>query len=132
MILPEPWVQPGPANNEIWYTSTDGNIVTPYNTSALPSIVSNTYSDSNGIIKFSKSVTSIGLNAFKNCSSLASVTIPNSVTSIGAYSFQYCSSLTNISYTGTIAQYKAITKGEGWNFNVPATVVHCKDGYAPI
>ena len=51
MILPEPWIQPGPANNEIWYTSSDGNIVMPNKASSLPTIVSNTYSDGKGIIK---------------------------------------------------------------------------------
>ena len=46
-----------PANNEIWYTSSNGNIVAPYNTSALPTIVSNTYVDGKGVIKFATDVT---------------------------------------------------------------------------
>lgn len=180
VILPEPWVPSGPANNEIWYTSSDGNIVAPYETSSLPTIVSNTYSDGKGIIKFEtdvtnigfyafqyiskfvsvilpNSVTSIGEKAFYNCYGISSIiignnvksigdktfsaivggkftqfTIPNSVTSIGYEAFSQCYDLTSISYTGTITQYNAITKGIDWNHNVPATVVHCSDGDAPI
>ena len=42
------------------------------------------------------SVTSIGDDAFTYCSNLASVTIPNSVTSIGNYAFFYCNDLKTI------------------------------------
>ena len=145
----------GPANNEILYTSSDGNIVTPYNTSALPTIVSNTYVKGKGVIKFETDVTIIGKDAFKVCTSLTSVVfgngldtignsafamcyglllviIPNSVSSIGNNTFSGCNHLTSISYTGTITHWNNITKGLGWNAGVPATVVHCTDGDAPI
>lgn len=152
--LPTP-IQPptpvGPPDNEVWYTSSDGNIVAPYDTTVLPTIVSNTYVDGKGIIKFTTDVTSIGNSAFEGCNSLTSVEIPNSVTSIGGWAFWVCSSLTsvtipnsvtsigdeafwgcdgltNITYLGTIAQYSAITKGSNWHGNVPAALVHCTDG----
>ena len=42
-------------------------------------------------------VSSIGSNAFVNCSALAAVTIPQSITEIGAYAFRDCSGLTALS-----------------------------------
>ncbi|MEI7728551.1 MAG: leucine-rich repeat protein [Verrucomicrobiota bacterium] len=42
------------------------------------------------------SVTYIELQAFRFCTSLASITLPNSITSIGASTFQDCHSLTNV------------------------------------
>lgn len=41
-------------------------------------------------------LTSIGRYAFRECSSLKSVTIPNSVTSIGGDAFAYCTRLTSV------------------------------------
>ena len=48
------------------------------------------------------SVTSIGLGAFRGCSGLASVTIPNSVTSIGDEAFLYCSGLTSVTIPNSV------------------------------
>ena len=48
------------------------------------------------------SVTSIGGWAFKSCSGLASVTIPNSVTSIGDYAFYGCSGLTSVTIPNSV------------------------------
>ena len=63
-------------NNEIWYTSSDGKIVTPYKTKVFgANIVSNIYENSKGIITFDGDVTQIGDSAFRNCTSLTSVTI---------------------------------------------------------
>ena len=101
---------------------------------SVTSIENNSFYNCNSLtsVTIGNSVTSIRASAFSGCNSLTSVTIPNSVTSIGSYVFYNCSSLTSISYTGTIAQYNAITKEAKWNTGVPATVVHCSDGDAPI
>ncbi|MBR5176845.1 MAG: leucine-rich repeat protein [Bacteroidales bacterium] len=85
-------------NNVILYTSSDGEVVTPYNTDAFgANIVSNEYVDGHGVIMFDKDITCLGDRAFFKCNNLASVFIPNSVTSIGDQVFYYCKSLTGLS-----------------------------------
>ena len=48
------------------------------------------------------SVTSIGEGAFRDCSGLTSVTIPNSVTSIGILAFHSCSGLTSMTIPNSV------------------------------
>ena len=84
------------ANNKIWYTSSDGSIITPYSYVFGANIVSNTYENGQGVITFDAPVTSIGGSAFYDCTSLTSITIPDSVTSIGKYAFFGCTSLTSV------------------------------------
>ena len=91
-------------NNEIWYTSSNGNIVKPSQASALPTIVSNTYIGGKGIIKFESDVTSIGGEAFYMSSYLTSMTLPNSVKSIGGSAFQYCGRLTSVTIPNSVTK----------------------------
>ena len=54
------------------------------------------YRESITSVIISNGVTSIGENAFENCTGMTSVTIPNSVTSIGYGAFENCSGLTSV------------------------------------
>ncbi|MBR5864952.1 MAG: fimbrillin family protein, partial [Alistipes sp.] len=64
-------------NNEIWYTTSDGNAIV---LSTTPSkLVSNTYVDGKGVMLFDGDVTNIFANQFKSATNLSSIIIPNSV-----------------------------------------------------
>ena len=95
-------------SNQIWYTSTDGDIVTPDNTGAFGvAIKSNTYTDGKGVITFEGDVTTIGANAFFDCRSLASITIPEGVTTIVGDAFYSCTSLASITIPESVTELGA-------------------------
>ncbi len=82
---------------QILYTSTDGNIVTPYKTDVFgANIISNEYKDGQGVITFDGPVTSIGDSAFFSNATLKSITIPSSASKIGSYAFKRSKHLTTI------------------------------------
>ena len=75
-------------DNEIWYTSTDGEIVVPYSTTVFgANFISNTYENGRGVITFEDDVKFIGKSAFMYCSDLESIIIPNTVTYISSNAF---------------------------------------------
>ena len=87
----------------LYYISSNGKIVTPYDSSAFgATILSNTYIDGVGAIEFDAPITTIGEDAFYGCESLTSVTIPDSVTTIGDYAFYYCRSLTSVTIPDSV------------------------------
>ncbi|MBE6229342.1 MAG: hypothetical protein E7119_01990 [Bacteroidales bacterium] len=102
--------------DEIWYTTSDGNIVEMSSTDGFgASFVSNNYSNGKGVIKFDNAVTSVGNNAFKGCSNLRTVIIPEEVVSIGNDAFYMCTSLISMEYPEgkkSIRQYAIFKDGQ--------------------
>ena len=81
-------------NNEIWYTSSDGNIINPMYTDVFgANIISNTFENGKGIILFDADVTSLGDWAFSSCHNLTSITLPNSIITLGYSPFQDCKNI---------------------------------------
>ena len=90
-------------NNVIYYTSSDGTVITPYKTAVFgANILSNEYVGGRGVITFDGEVRSIGPSAFYNCYGLTSMTIPNSVTSIGNRAFYGCYGLTSMTIPASV------------------------------
>ena len=92
--------------NIITYTSTDGNIVTPYSGERNEfrtieslfnaKIISNTYENGEGKIVFDGVVSIIGAYAFYNCQTLKSIILPNGVVYLGGDAFHECRNLADV------------------------------------
>ena len=86
-------------NNEIWYTSTDGNIVTWGSGYDKPT--GNTYTDGKGVMVWSSDLTQIGGWGFSNAQTLQTIILPSTITGIGEYSFDKTYALTSITFYNT-------------------------------
>lgn len=93
-------------DNEIWYTSADGRIVAPYKKSYVETfgagLLSNTYEDGKGILRFDGSVTKLGESAFYNKDNITSVLLPDSVTEIENQAFFSCNAITEVALPATL------------------------------
>ena len=95
--------------NEIWYTSTDGSLVIPHAIDVFGAkIVSNIYEGSKGVIRFDGPVTSVGISAFKECSTLATIELPGRVALIGDDAFDNCRSLVSISIPASVTNMSSL------------------------
>ena len=86
--------------------SISGEVVIPDTLGGYPvtSIGYEAFCNCTGLtsITIPNSVTSIGDSAFSDCTGLTSITIPDSVTSIGEYAFAWCESLTSITIPDSV------------------------------
>lgn len=91
------------ANNEIWYISSDGNIIEPNMYYLSGTIVSNTYGNGRGVIVFEDDLTEIWGEAFWGETNLVGITIPDGVTSIGSHAFWNCRNLLELDIPDGVA-----------------------------
>ena len=95
-------VTPTIKNNQIIYTTVDGNSIQPSKYANFgANIVSNEYINGKGIITFDKDITIIPNDAFINNLTLLSVILPNQVETIGSSAFSGCKYLEQV----TIGKY---------------------------
>ena len=101
--------------NQIWYTSTDDNVVEPFNKDGFGAhIVSNTYKNGIGTIVFDAPVTSVSVSAYYNSTTelgaetLKSIALPEGVTTIGEYAFCKCTNLVNINIPSSTVLIKNV------------------------
>ena len=104
-VYDENIIPSGPPVDEIWYSTTDGNPMDPAHTDVFgATLLSNTYQDGKGVMKFDTSVLEIGRYAFNGCSKLASIIIPSGVTSIGWCAFRECTRLSSITIPESVTE----------------------------
>ena len=84
-------------SNQIWYTTTDEQIVEPqYNAALGVTLQTNIYANGRGVMTFDRDVTEIKRDVFEDCSTLSSITLPDCVTTIEDWAFAGCESLKSV------------------------------------
>lgn len=82
-----------PPDNEIWYISTDGNIVEPASGDWGANLTGNTYT-TYGVLHFDGAARYIPANAFTNAERLWRIYVPSSLSMVGGSAFYRCANLT--------------------------------------
>ena len=91
------------ASNEVAYKTTDGQVITPATTEGFgAAFIENTYADGYGKLRFEGDVKSIPAEAFKDCTTLVSITLPENLEIIGNNAFEGCLDLESIALNSKI------------------------------
>ena len=124
-VIAYPTPEGATSTNKIFYTSTDGNIVEPYDPSAfldakgnVLNIISNTYEYGRGVIVFDGEVASIGKEAYRWRHNLVSISLPYGITSIGDKAFE----MSGLNYINIPNSVSTIGNSAFWDCNELTTV----------
>lgn len=86
-------------DNEIWYTTTDGQVI---ESTFLSDVLSNVYENGKGRMVFRESLTTIPMYCFSGQTRLETMSLPESVTTIGTIAFAQCENLASIDMPGVV------------------------------
>ena len=125
----EPAKPAKPANNEIWYTTTDGKQLSLDANMFGAKITSHEQRDGVWVVTFDKNLEMLGVEgawngAFDSLKTLKSVVLPDSITKICAYSFYNCSALESVVLPANLQTIGAqsFVKAKLTTINIPASV----------
>ena len=95
-----------PADNEIWFTTSDGRNLMALDEAAFNAEITDIeYDEYNAnIIRFAAPLTTIGKDAFDNCRNLHNISLPESITTIGERAFYECTNLECITLGSNIEE----------------------------
>ena len=121
-----------PADNEIWYTTSDDSSVTCHSSCFNAAVTSHEKVGDKWVITFSGALTTIGMEysstgAFESCENLESIVFPDSVTKVYDYTFYECRNLqsvelsNNLQLIGYMAFYCCTSLSE---ITLPASVTN--------
>ena len=96
-----------PANNEIWYTTSDGKSLSLSGDKFGVTISSQEQRDGVWVVTFSSNLTMLGKDgsmygAFESQKTLTSVVLPDGITKIGNYAFYKCSALQSVTLPASL------------------------------
>ena len=95
-----------PGSNLKWIIDEDDNTLYISGTGTMPNSISGAWKDYYGTftkVVIADGVTTIGSNAFRECSDLVEIVLPNTIQNIGSSAFENCTSLVNITIPDSVS-----------------------------